>query len=134
RIQSTVSQCSAMSPSSMRKKSCDVKSAGRPLWVMVPSHTLLEASRLFSACQERVSACSVVGVDGVEERAHELLCALRRGCCVETVEARDGGGGTHRHRHVSCRRNLGLSKKANRVRCRRPRLLCRASDSLELWI
>src|SRR5258708_3389313 len=34
-----------MSPSSMRKKSCDVKSAGRPLWVMVPSHTLLEASR-----------------------------------------------------------------------------------------
>ena len=33
----------------MRKKSSVVKSALRPLWVMVPSHSLREASRLFSA-------------------------------------------------------------------------------------
>ena len=33
----------------MRKKSRVVKSAGRPLAVIVPSYTLLDASRLFSA-------------------------------------------------------------------------------------
>src|ERR1700760_1580178 len=47
--QSTDSQCSATSPSSIRKKSSVVKSAATPLPATVPSQTLLDATRLFSA-------------------------------------------------------------------------------------
>src|SRR6266478_9666072 len=46
--------------------------------------------------QDRVGACRVVGVDGVEECTSELVCALCCGRCVETVETCDGGG-AYRH-------------------------------------
>src|SRR5207253_3990215 len=75
----------------------------------------------------------VFDVGGVEECAHELVCALRRGRCVETVETRDGGGGAHRHDLSPVIETCAVNK-ASRVRRGRPRLLSRASDSLGLWI
>src|SRR5216683_5253540 len=88
-----------MSPSSMRKKSRDVKSAGRPLSVMVPSHTLLEASRLFSAtmcvCRARPSGIA----PRLIAKAREGGAAVRRparvldvvlGDCVDVLGAPGG--------------------------------------------
>jgi hypothetical protein len=50
-----------------------------------------------SAVDPLIDARRLVGVDRIEEGAHELVCALRLGRRVETIKTRDRGGAHRRY-------------------------------------